>query len=269
VITENSTVVDLLATAAGAAVGTLASGEPLRAGEPMLGSETELDFDAENGAGGSAVLVQFTGAVSGDLVLVVDGELGAALQDTPLGPLDLTAALAPVLEAVTGAIGPVVTGAPQELDVRLAVRRALAHGDAGLVPLLGGSGLRAAIAVGLESTAAVETPVQHTKAAAAAAAIAEQHAAASSIGGFVPSADRLELLRGVEMQATAELGRVRMTVNDLLTLRDGAVIELDRAAGAPADLYVNGRLIARGEVVVVDENYGLRITQVVTDADNR
>ena len=267
-ITENSTVVDLLATAAGAAVGTLASGEPLRAGEPMLGSDTELDFDAENGAGGSAVLVQFTGAVSGDLVLVVDGELGAALQDTPLGPLDLTAALAPVLEAVTGAIGPVVTGAPQELDVRLAVRRALAHGDAGLVPLLGGSGLRAAIAVGLESTAAVETPMQQTKAAAAAAAIAEQHAA-SSIGGFVPSADRLELLRGVEMQATAELGRVRMTVNDLLTLRDGAVIELDRAAGAPADLYVNGRLIARGEVVVVDENYGLRITQVVTDADNR
>jgi flagellar motor switch protein FliN/FliY len=60
-----------------------------------------------------------------------------------------------------------------------------------------------------------------------------------------------------------------MTVNDLLSLRSGAVIELDRAAGAPADLYVNGRLIARGEVVVVDENYGLRITQVVTDDATR
>ena len=67
--------------------------------------------------------------------------------------------------------------------------------------------------------------------------------------------DRLDLLRGVEMQASAELGRARMTINELLSLQTGAVIELDRAAGDPADLFVNGRLIARGEVVVVDENY--------------
>jgi flagellar motor switch protein FliN/FliY len=66
------------------------------------------------------------------------------------------------------------------------------------------------------------------------------------------------------MQASAELGRARMTINDLLSLRTGAVIELDRAAGDPADLFVNGRLIARGEVVVVDENYALRITQIVS-----
>jgi len=263
VITENSTVVDLLTTAAAAAVTTLASGEALRAGEPVLGAETELDIEA----GGSAVLAQFTGSISGDLVLVVDGELGAALQNTPLGTLDLTAALAPVLEAIGGALGPVVIGAQQELDVRLAVRRALSHGDSGLVPLLGASGLRAAVVIGVDGTGEGAGP--QTPAASAAASIAEQHAASSSIGGFVPSADRLELLRGVEMQATAELGRVRMTVNDLLGLRDGAVIELDRAAGAPADLYVNGRLIARGEVVVVDENYGLRITQVVTDSNNQ
>jgi flagellar motor switch protein FliN/FliY len=56
-----------------------------------------------------------------------------------------------------------------------------------------------------------------------------------------------------------------MTVNDLLSLRNGSVIELDRAAGEAADLFVNGRLIARGEVVVVDENYALRITQIVTE----
>ena len=71
------------------------------------------------------------------------------------------------------------------------------------------------------------------------------------------------------MQATVELGRTQMTINDLLALRSGAVIELDRAAGAPADLYVNGRLIAHGEVVVVDENYGLRILQVVADETGR
>ncbi len=56
-----------------------------------------------------------------------------------------------------------------------------------------------------------------------------------------------------------------MTLNELLALTDGAVIELDRAAGAPADLLVNGRLIARGEVVVIDENFGLRITEIVSD----
>ncbi|HVU92202.1 MAG TPA: flagellar motor switch protein FliN, partial [Jatrophihabitans sp.] len=79
-----------------------------------------------------------------------------------------------------------------------------------------------------------------------------------------PPAGRLDLLRGVEMQATVELGRARLTLNDLLGLRDGAVIELDRAAGDAADLSVNGRLIARGEIVVVDENYALRITEIVS-----
>ena len=67
------------------------------------------------------------------------------------------------------------------------------------------------------------------------------------------------------MEVTAELGRTRMTVHELLSLRPGAIIELDRAAGSPADLLVNGRLIARGEVVVVDENFALRITQIVSD----
>ena len=60
-----------------------------------------------------------------------------------------------------------------------------------------------------------------------------------------------------------------MTINELLSLQTGAVIELDRAAGDPADLFVNGRLIARGEVVVVDENYALRITQIVADEIER
>ena len=65
------------------------------------------------------------------------------------------------------------------------------------------------------------------------------------------------------MEVTVELGRTRMTVRDLLDLTPGAVLELDRAAGSPADLLVNGRLIARGEVVVVDEDFGLRITQIL------
>jgi len=75
----------------------------------------------------------------------------------------------------------------------------------------------------------------------------------------------IEMLHGVDMEVTVELGRTRMTVRDLLALSPGAVLELDRAAGSPADLLVNGRLIARGEVVVVDEDFGLRVTEILDD----
>ena len=73
----------------------------------------------------------------------------------------------------------------------------------------------------------------------------------------------IELLHEVEMGVTVELGRARMLVRDILDLRPGSVIELDRAAGAPIDVLVNGTLIARGEVVVIDEEFGIRITEVV------
>jgi flagellar motor switch protein FliN/FliY len=74
-------------------------------------------------------------------------------------------------------------------------------------------------------------------------------------------------LADVEMHVTAELGRTRMNVSDLLALGAGSVIELDRAAGSPIDLLVNGTLIARGEVVVVDEEYGVRLTEIVGSAE--
>ena len=70
----------------------------------------------------------------------------------------------------------------------------------------------------------------------------------------------------VEMDVTAELGRTRMTVRSLLDLEPGSIVELDRMAGSPVDLLVNGRLIARGEVVVVDEEFALRLTEIVASA---
>lgn len=238
-----SAVTDLLVTAAATVAGTLAASEPLVAGEP--GADADVWED-----GGHAVLAQFTGAVSGELVLVVDSELGEALSNSTLGPLELTAAVAPTLEAVALAIGPVALGPAQVLDARMGLARALGHSDAAVIALRGADRVRAAVAIGVDPTTAAARPM------------------AAPGTATVPS-DRLNLLRGVEMEATAELGRAKMTVNDLLSLRNGTVIELDRVAGSPADLYVNGRLIARGEVVVIDENYGLRITQVVTDDTGR
>lgn len=73
----------------------------------------------------------------------------------------------------------------------------------------------------------------------------------------------LKVIRSVEMNVTAELGRAQMTVRELLELAPGSVIELDRAAGSPVDLLVNGTIIARGEVVVIDEEYGIRVSEIV------
>ena len=77
----------------------------------------------------------------------------------------------------------------------------------------------------------------------------------------------IHFLADVELNVTAELGRCRMAVADLLGLSPGSVIELDRPAGGPIDLLVNGTLIARGEVVVIDEEFGVRITEIVGTED--
>lgn len=74
----------------------------------------------------------------------------------------------------------------------------------------------------------------------------------------------LNLLLDVPMNVTVELGRTKMTVHDVLNLGSGSIVELDKLAGEPVDLMVNGKLIAKGEVVVIDENFGLRITDIVS-----
>jgi flagellar motor switch protein FliN/FliY len=78
-----------------------------------------------------------------------------------------------------------------------------------------------------------------------------------------PSAGPLSLLHDVEMDVTVELGRTTMPIRELLALQPGMVIEIDRAAGTPIDVLVNGRLIACGEVVVIDEEFGVRITEII------
>ncbi len=73
----------------------------------------------------------------------------------------------------------------------------------------------------------------------------------------------LDLVLDISMPVTAELGRTTMTIHELLQLGTGSVVELDRSAGEPVDLYVRDVRFARGEVVVVDNNFGLRITEVI------
>lgn len=85
----------------------------------------------------------------------------------------------------------------------------------------------------------------------------------------MPSLDHghgIELLMDVALEVSVELGRSHMSIGEILALRTGSVIELDKLAGEPVDVSVNGTLIARGEVVVVDEKFGVRITEVVSKA---
>jgi flagellar motor switch protein FliN/FliY len=73
----------------------------------------------------------------------------------------------------------------------------------------------------------------------------------------------LRLLADVEVQLAVQLGRVRLPLRELLTLDAGSVVELDRSAESPVDVLVNGTLVARGEVVVIDGEFGVRITSIV------
>jgi flagellar motor switch protein FliN len=75
---------------------------------------------------------------------------------------------------------------------------------------------------------------------------------------------RLDVLMNVALGVSVELGRCSLRLGELLKLGSGAVVELDRRAGAPIDLFVNGKLIARGEIVAVDDRYGVRLTEVLT-----
>ena len=74
----------------------------------------------------------------------------------------------------------------------------------------------------------------------------------------------LDVLMHVPLTVTAELGTSKMSVSEVLKLGTGSIIELDRLAGGPVDLLVNNKLIARGEVVAVDENFGVRITELIS-----
>ncbi|OZI22353.1 flagellar motor switch protein FliN [Bordetella genomosp. 7] len=77
----------------------------------------------------------------------------------------------------------------------------------------------------------------------------------------------IDLIMDVPVQLTVELGRTRLTIKNLLQLGQGSVVELDGLAGEPMDIFVNGYLIAQGEVVVVEDKYGIRLTDIITPSE--
>ncbi|MBY6311317.1 flagellar motor switch protein FliN [Alcaligenes faecalis] len=113
-----------------------------------------------------------------------------------------------------------------------------------------------------------------------ASALAEQSAAApvhepSPASNLFPPMEHaqanattdIDMIMDIPVQLSVELGRTRLTIKNILQLGQGSVVELDGLAGEPLDIYVNGYLIAQGEVVVVDDKYGIRVTDIVTPSD--
>ena len=236
----------LARTAAEAALAVLPTSRELAAGVPGAAAAGMLTV-------GQAITAKFTGAAVGEVVVVVGQDLADALKESPLGELDLTAAVRPALEAAARTFGPVVLDPGQLMEPGVALSAIAAKDGAVSVPLLDGGAVRAVIALALSPWPSDSS----------GGGVATRSASAAAVRGG------LDMLHDVEMEVSAELGRTRMSVRELLSLSPGAIVELDRAAGSPADLLVNGRLIARGEVVVVDENFGIRITEIVSPGTER
>jgi len=86
-------------------------------------------------------------------------------------------------------------------------------------------------------------------------------------GGPANSDVNLEVILDVPVTLSMEVGRTRIPIRNLLQLNQGSVVELERAAGEPLDVFVNGTLVAHGEVVVVNERFGIRLTDVISPAE--
>jgi flagellar motor switch protein FliN len=86
-------------------------------------------------------------------------------------------------------------------------------------------------------------------------------------GGAVPAQKNLDFILDIPMQVTVQVGSTKMAIRDLLQLGQGSVVELEKLAGEAMEVLVNNKLVARGEVVVVNEKYGIRLTDVISTVE--
>ena len=124
---------------------------------------------------------------------------------------------------------------------------------------------------GAEPTAEQAANSESTQGESAPSAPAPSAPAPSAPAPSAPAAaapisapKQIDALAGVQMEVTIEIGRTRLPVGELLQLQPGQVLELDREVGSPLDMYINGTLLARGEIVVLEDHFGFRVTAVVS-----
>jgi flagellar motor switch protein FliN/FliY len=192
-------------------------------------------------ASATAVRAHFVGSTSADLMVVAHDAIAAALASAG-DDVSAADALRPALEAAAATLG---SGVLDTAEVVL-LGDFLTDPDVESFALVGDDGAPQAWFAIRVRVSAPQAVTQHVPMDAAA------------------ERSRMRLLHDVELVLTAEIGHTRLPMRQVLDLVPGTVLELDRAAGSPADVMVNGRLVARGEVVVVDEDYGIRITEIVS-----
>lgn len=221
-----------LTAAATALAAMLPSAAPLEA--------LRLEGDSLNLAGSVTVAVDYVGAVSAELAIMLSARAeGAVRQAGGTGTVALADVLRPALEAASTELGSGVLGEVTERDA------SALFGDP-----------KAAVF----SLANEAEPF-------AWLAIRVRDTASRGGSGVELSAQKLGRINDVEMALSVVIGRTRMSVANVLGLEPGNVVDLDRSAGSPADVLLNGRLIAHGEVVVVDQDYAVRITKILDTAE--
>lgn len=212
--------------------------------------------------GDTVIVADITGVANGQLMLAVNDEVGRRLASDPTRLAGgLNKALAVLAEALGGefVLGEVET-APAMSRPEPTHRIEIRDNDK-LCALLGltldVSGADTDVDEELPAGAVTAEPFSPAQ-------FGESGDGATQNGSpLFDGLGPLALLQDIDMEITVELGRTTMPIRDLLALQPGMVVEIDRVAGAPIDVLVNGHRFACGEVVVIDEEFGLRITEIV------
>lgn len=221
-----------------------------------LGDETRASDDWPIDEGDAVLSMPFEGDPTSSLVLAVNDDVAERLLANPSLLNGTFAEATSAFNAASGASLQPTQVARAEVMPPAFIAEILDNGS-------------------LTALAGVTLPMDDTQPEPEPAPVAEafepapiDHGGASGGGASAGVASSLSVLHDVEMVVTAELGRTTMPVRELLGLAPGMVVEIDRAAGAPIDLLVNGRKIAAGEVVVIDEEFGIRITEIAPSGEH-
>ena len=231
-------------------------------GEPSL---TPLDIEITSTT--SLAVVSVEGSINGNLMVALlegaspDITTSEGLVEELESAMD---SMSQVMDSEIGAPAP-ASGAPTiapDVSVPLLVDGAVV----GAVLLFVAPATEAAAPA--EPAPAEPAPAEPEAAAAPAAPApaAAPPAPAQAAPTFNPlsTPKQMDALAGVQMEVTIEVGRTSLPIGQLLQLQPGQIVELDREVGSPLDMFINGTLLARGEIVVVDDQFGFRVTSVVT-----
>ena len=240
-------------------------------------STTALDIDITSAAAMAVVSVE--GSINGSLMIaLLDGASPDITTSEALVVAldDAIDAMSQVLDSVIGPPAP-ASGAPTipaDINVPLLVDGAvvgsvllfLAEPAAAEEPVAVPEAVPAA-APAAEPLAAPAAPAAAPVAAPAAEPVAAPAAPAAAlvaapVAPVIPK--QIDALSNVQMEVTIEVGRTFLPIGQLLQLQPGEIVELDREVGTPLDMYINGTLLAHGEIVVIDDQFGFRVTSVVS-----